>query len=416
MRRFPVVNRNVSRAGILLTGILLSVWGLPAVAQVPPPSYVGAGAAAASSSAAAAASQEIVKQSAEAYAADQQKVKEQNQNIFLQGLYAAAAAQQGGAAGLGAFTGAEDKAAAEERQRQADLGSATDPNSARYKSERLAKKAIEQRNEQTLVAPKKTPMAEVGPPPEVETLQRVNESLGGDAGAAISDDPIDKALSLDLRKEAQKEAALSYGARGGLAKHSYEIMERMKGFDQALDKIFNFRALLIKAPSGLMIEPPIIKESDDALVITDGGNEAAVANEVFDINKHAKIVSAPRDWRQYLVQTWSDVPPPPRILWPKNAQEQADWNKWVAQGWKAGYEQAEQIFETNTNRLLADFRGMVRYRMLLSQGMISEPYAMHEVRGVTGNKNQMRVGDSALRITGPSQFLMGADLWKPADR
>jgi defect-in-organelle-trafficking protein DotC len=54
--------------------------------------------------------------------------------------------------------------------------------------------------------------------------------------------------------------------------------------------------------------------------------------------------------------------------------------------------------------------------MLLAQGMISEPYAMHEDRGVTGDNNQMRVGDSALRITGPSKFLTKAELWKPADR
>ena len=59
---------------------------------------------------------------------------------------------------------------------------------------------------------------------------------------------------------------------------------------------------------------------------------------------------------------------------------------------------------------------MVRYRTLLAEGKISQPYALQEDRGVTGGKNEMRVGDRALRITGPSQFLTGADLWKPADR
>ena len=39
-----------------------------------------------------------------------------------------------------------------------------------------------------------------------------------------------------------------------------------------------------------------------------------------------------------------------------------------------------------------------------------------EDRGVTGGKDEMRVGDRALRITGPSEFLTGAELWKPADR
>ncbi len=219
-----------------------------------------------------------------------------------------------------------------------------------------------------------------------------------------------------MRKAAQKEAALSYGARGGLAKRNFEIMERMQGFDTVLDRVFDFRALLIKAPSGLLIEPPIIRESDRAVIVTDNGNEAAVADKVFDINKKAKIVTAPRDWRQYLIQSWSQVPPPPRVLWPKTVKEQADWSTWVSQGWGAGVQQADQIFEANVNKLTADYNGMVRYRMLLAQDMISAPYAMHEDRGVTGDRNQMRVGDRAVRITGPSQFLTKAELWKPADQ
>jgi defect-in-organelle-trafficking protein DotC len=304
------------------------------------------------------------------------------------------------------------------QQQQINLGSADDPNSPLYKANALAAKARQQREDAKAgekIAAAPGDLVEVVPPPAVERLQNINEAYAGKT-SDISDDPINKQASLDTRKEAQKEAALSYGARGGLAKRNYEIMESMKGFDASLDRVFNFRALLVKTASGLLIEPPIVKESIDAMVITAGGDEAAVADKVFDINKKAKIVSAPRDWRQYLIQTWAEVPPPPRILWPKNKAEQADWNAWVSQGWKAGDEQAEQIFESNVNRLVADYNGMVRYRMLLAQGMISAPYAMHEDRGVTGDKNQMRVGDRAVRITGPSQFLTGAELWKPADR
>ena len=252
-------------------------------------------------------------------------------------------------------------------------------------------------------------------PSELESLQRIAE-LSADGGSIIDDDITNIGASIDIRKDSQKDAALSYGARGGLAKRNYQIMEKMKSFDKVLDNVFNFRTLLIKAPSGLLIEPPIVKESLDAVVIESDGNEAAVAESVFDINKRARIVTAPRDWRHYLIQTWSEVPPPPRVLWPKNDDEQKDWNYWIEKGWEAGVEQAEEIFELNTNRLSADYAGMVRYRVLLAQGMISAPYAIHEERGVTGEANQMRVGDSALKITGHSQFLTGAELWNPADR
>ena len=42
------------------------------------------------------------------------------------------------------------------------------------------------------------------------------------------------------------------------------------------------------------------------MVIKNGGSEAAVADTVLDINKNAKIVSAARNWRQYLIQVWSN--------------------------------------------------------------------------------------------------------------
>lgn len=257
------------------------------------------------------------------------------------------------------------------------------------------------------------PLDETPSPPTLEHLQNVNATEGQN----ISDDLVTKKMSIDMRRESQREAALSYGARGGLAKRAFEVLEEMKGYEPTLDKVFNFRALLIKAPSGLLIEPPIVHESLDATTIEDGGNEAAVADQILKINKQAKIVTAPRDWRQYLEMRYDTViAPPPKILWPKNAKEQASWNMWVKQGWGAGYEQGEQIFEANLAQMVADYSGMVRYRMLLAEGKISQPYALQEDRGVTGGRNEMRVGDRALRITGPSQFLTGADLWKPADR
>jgi len=253
------------------------------------------------------------------------------------------------------------------------------------------------------------------PPPNRDTLQNVHKTYGTRYG--VSDDLINEEVALDMRRDAQREAALSYGARGGLAKRSYEVTEKLVGYEGVLDKVFDFRQLLIKAPSGLLIEPPIVRESLDAMVITDNGNEAAVADQVLKINRQAKIVATSRNWRQYLTMPYeSQITPPPRVLWPKNREEQLQWNTWVAEGWDAGYLQGEEIFNSSLNQLVSDYRGMVRYRMLLAQGKISQPYALHEDRGVTGGRNEMRVGDRALRITGPSQFLTGGDLWKPADR
>lgn len=295
------------------------------------------------------------------------------------------------------------------------------PDSAAYKANKLADKAkkdgaVQNFARSTSVEDAQS-VTDEPTPPELGTLQDVHKSHGTTYN--VTDAEVEEELlNLDIRRDAQREAALSYGARGGLAKRQYQIAEKLDDFSKTLDRVFNFRALLVKSPSGLMIEPPIVRESLDNIFINDDGTEGAVAQQVLDINKQAKIVPAPRDWRNYLVPAdyETDITPPPRVLWPKDDKEQLQWNTWVKQGWDAGYSQGEESFETNLNQLVSDYNGMVRYRMLLAQGKISAPFAMQEDRGVTGGKNIMRVGDSALRITGPSEFLTGSDQWKPADR
>ena len=66
--------------------------------------------------------------------------------------------------------------------------------------------------------------------------------------------------------------------------------------------------------------------------------------------------------------------------------------------------------------MTADFQGMVRYRLLLTQGMISPPRALQVDRGVTGGGSEMRVGDRAIQLTGIPELITGADSWKPANR
>ncbi|MCD8571668.1 MAG: type IV secretion system DotC family protein [Alphaproteobacteria bacterium] len=226
----------------------------------------------------------------------------------------------------------------------------------------------------------------------------------------------DSGLPFDIRKEAQKEAAISYGARGGLAFRTYQIRQEIQLRAPYLDKVYNFSELLIPAPSGFLIEPPIITEVENAMIIDGGGQEAAVSDRIYNIITNAKIVSNPRSWREYLEREWGDVEPPPDILRPNNDDERREWSKQVQIGWEQGMAQANEIFEEDLNRLMADFQGMVRFRMLLSQGMISAPYALQTDRGVTGGGSEMRVGDRAVEITDSPSLISEYDKWRPANR
>jgi defect-in-organelle-trafficking protein DotC len=246
-------------------------------------------------------------------------------------------------------------------------------------------------------------------PPVIETLKEI---------PGPKEIKKETALPIDIRKEALKEAALSYGARGGLASRTYEIRQQLKKRASYLDNIYNFRQLLIAAPSGLQMEPPIISESLDALLIENDGQTAAVSDAVYNINNNVKIVSAARNWRIYLEREWGTVEEPPEILRPVNAEERALWRELVEKGWAEGITQADEIFEQDLASLNADFNGMIRYRKLLAQNMVSPPFAQQLDRGVTGSKDGdvMRIGDRAVSITQKPKLISGSDSWRPASR
>ncbi|WP_301102363.1 type IV secretory system conjugative DNA transfer family protein, partial [Propionivibrio sp.] len=134
---------------------------------------------------------------------------------------------------------------------------------------------------------------EASPPPPI--IQELQEQQNGAEGSEKSE-----AFGLQIRKDALREAALSYGARGGLAYRTFEIQRRLAEYDTSLSKTFPFARLLIAAPSGLLIEPPIVSEAQRAVIVNGGGQEAAVADRVYRINRVARIVTAPRDWHLYL--------------------------------------------------------------------------------------------------------------------
>lgn len=223
-------------------------------------------------------------------------------------------------------------------------------------------------------------------------------------------------LPFDIRGDAMKEAALSYGARGGLAWRTFWIDQQLKQSESFLDRVYDFRQLLIAAPSGLLIEPPVISEAVNAVIIETGGETAAVSDRIYDINANAKIVSTARNWRDYLKRSWGAVAEPPDILRPNDEEEREQWIIWVRQGWEEGVQQADETFEQELARMNTDYMGMIRYRMLLAQGMISPPYTTMIDRGITGGGSTMRIGDRAVQITAKPSLIVESQEWQPANR
>jgi defect in organelle trafficking protein DotC len=257
-------------------------------------------------------------------------------------------------------------------------------------------------------AAKPESFGDIPAPPTAEQLKDVKRKA-----KPVTDDVVP--MPIEIRKDAMREAALSYGARGGLAWRTYHIRQEMETRAKYLDKVYDFRQLLIAAPSGMLIEPPIISESIDAMVIEQGGQNAAVADRVLNIGRNARIVSTARTWRAYLERQWGEVAPPPELLLPTTDEDRYQWDLWFDEGWEAGVVQADEIFQADLDKLTADYQGMIRYRSLLSQGMVSPPYALQVDRGVSGGGNEMRIGDRGLSITG-SSLQPEANEWSPVNR
>lgn len=203
-----------------------------------------------------------------------------------------------------------------------------------------------------------------------------------------------------LRLHALRQAALSYGARGGLAAESYTINLDLSQYRHTLDKTFDFSRMV--QPIGndqTLLVPPIVTEAQFAFALAPGGQIAKQTDKVYQITQQARLASAAPNWREFLVRSWSAPTPPPRNLMPHNATEAADWSRWVAQGWALGEQQAVQIFLDDLGRLQTDYIGMLRYAVLLRAGLVEPPDTESHRHYVSGGRDRMLVGNQVVRIT-----------------
>ena len=143
--------------------------------------------------------------------------------------------------------------------------------------------------------------------------------------------------------------------------------------------------------------PPVLAEGDFSLNLDDP-NTIRVADKTYQILQQARFATTPPNWRDYLWMSYSKPELPDHSLLPRNKAEQHIWKKGVRLGWDKGIEQAHTMFQQNLARLKRDFQGMMLYRKLLQENMISQPFVARTELGVTGTGEDMRINDQVLRI------------------
>lgn len=238
---------------------------------------------------------------------------------------------------------------------------------------------------------------------------------GADEPPALSsfiDQSISKSSPKDdagrLRQDMLREIAMTHGARGGLARRTFEINKSLEVNQRDLDTIYNFQPLIIDGG----VVPPVITEARN-VYDQKASTIIRVVNQVYVIAKQAHFSLVPPTWRSYLLHFYdagTDAAPP--AVQPKS-EEMENWRKWMAEGWSQGERQAEAIFEANMNRLKRDFEGMVRYHTLMLQGVVSKPFVASANKGTTTDGSHMNVDEKIYQITILPEFSADKEKWKP---
>ena len=216
-----------------------------------------------------------------------------------------------------------------------------------------------------------------------------------------------KSAVSSIRLQALQDTAMSVSARSALAVQAKTINSQMELQDRHLGQVFNFNGLLM--PHNVL--PPVLAEGRDSLNLAND-ETIRIADRTYQIVSQARFVTTPPHWREYLYMDYKKPEVPNAVLLPKNAEEKQAWDKYVQQGWQQGLKQADQIFADNLARLKRDYAGMVLYRKLLAQHMVSAPFVARTELGITGGGSDMRINDQVLRITALPSLQSNSKAWK----
>ena len=212
----------------------------------------------------------------------------------------------------------------------------------------------------------------------------------------------------EIRYAALQEAANSLGARTGLAWQGRNIDFYLRDNSIFLDQAFDFNQLLLDHN----VLPPVLAENNESMNV-DNDDTLRIAEKSYRILRPARFVTAPPNWRNYLWMNYTQPKLSDRSLLPQSKAEAEVWDHFFKKGFRQGVQQANEIFTENLNQLKEDMIGMILYRELLAEHMVSAPFVAKARLGVTGDASQLRINDEVMRITAQSELQTDPNKWQP---
>jgi defect-in-organelle-trafficking protein DotC len=247
--------------------------------------------------------------------------------------------------------------------------------------------------------------------PEPQQTQLANKNVPGLANLMSSqitaDQVKDKESVSEMRKEALREVAGQLGASSGLAFRMNQLKRETDLKSVQLDTLFDFTKTTID--NGVLA--PVLTEGLANYAQTSD-DQVRIADKIYKIETPAKFVSVYPTWRSYLRFTFPSFETPAKAYLPQNDTEKAVWDIAVKEGWDKGVAQANRIYEASYSRLERDYLGMVKYKILLAEGLITPTIIAKQNLGITGGGKEMSVNDQVFRITDHSALNPDNKAWK----
>lgn len=229
-------------------------------------------------------------------------------------------------------------------------------------------------------------------------------------GATIDDEDLEDEDKGKLRRAALRTEAISFATKAGLAWRYGQIEELLKEQNQNLEVIYNFSAVLMDQ----IVLPPVITKAENGFRLNDP-ESARSTKLMYRVEHKARIVTVPPHWRDFLIKNYKVPEDPAWSILPRDEVEREIWTKAVDEGWSLGVRQANSIYKASVGTLTRIFSGILTYKLLLSEGVVSKPVLAKSDIGITYDGRELNVGDTLFRITSQPGFRSN-DNWTPLKR
>lgn len=219
------------------------------------------------------------------------------------------------------------------------------------------------------------------------------------------------------RYEALRGAATAYAAQAGYYRRCYEIMQALERQSPRLSSVFNFnRVAYGTANEAGFLLPPIVSRATSTISVNETMTEIVAADEFYRIEVPGRLVPVLPTWRDYLVLSLEEPNEPEPAFLPRGKEEQLVYGHYLALGWEAGAQQAEEALQASMNLLRRDYLGMIEYRRAVQANVINELVVTLDEKRSAGELNELFIGERRVRIVDSAQFNRNPRNWKPVKR